>query len=138
VRFLNFFLQRGQENTGSLPCDVLDAGVNSSDVSISADIEVVSEPTSPLGAGVLVDSSSAPSFGASGSDWGKLGAPPESEGCCWRSESSMMSSKGVAVHPWFKFSESPKGTQESENVLTHESSDKRENVLFLLLCDKSS
>jgi hypothetical protein len=121
-------LQRGQENTGSPTCDVFDAGVHSSDVSISADIEVASEPTSPLGASVLVDSSSAPSLGASGSDWGRLRAPLESEGCCWRSEGSMMSSKGLTVHPWCKFSESPKGTledKESEDVSIHESSEKK-------------
>lgn len=107
---------------------MFDAGVNSSDVSIGADIEVAGEPTSSLGAGVLVDSSSAPSFGASGSDWGRLGAPLESEGCCCRSEGSMISSKEVAVHPWCKFSESSKGTpedEESKDVLSHESSEKR-------------
>lgn len=106
------------------------AGVNSLDVSIGADIEVASEPTPPLGAGVLVNSSSVLLFGASGSDWGRLGAPLESEGCCCRSEGSMMSSKGVAVHPWCKFSESPKGTpedEEREDVLSHKSSEKREN-----------
>ena len=110
---------------------MFDAGVNSSDVSIGADIEVAGEPTSPSGAGVLVESSSAPSFGAFGSDWGRLGAPLESEGCCWRSEGSTMSSKGVAVHPWFKLSESPKGTpedEESEDLLSHESPGNRDNV----------
>lgn len=123
-------MQRGQENTGSPPFDVFDAGVNSSDVSIGADIEVAGEPTSPLGAGVLVDSSSTPSFGASGSDWGRLGAPLESEGCCCRSEGPIMSSEGVAVHPWCKFSESPKRTpedEESKDVLSHESSEERGN-----------
>lgn len=110
---------------------MFDAGVNSSDVSIGADIEVAGEPTSPSGAGVLVEPSSAPSFGASGSDWGRLGALLESEGCCWRSEGPMMSSKGVAVHPWSKFSESPKGTpedKEGDDVLSHESPGNRDNV----------
>lgn len=129
-------MQRGQENIGSPPCDVFDAGVNSLDVSIGAGIEVAGEPTAPLGAGVLVDSSSAPSFGASRSDRGRLGAPLESEGCCWRSEGSMMSLKGVvAVHPWFKFSESPKGTlegEESEDVLSHGSSEKNAAKLTVM------
>jgi len=72
-------LQRDPAKQGR-DCDVFDAGVHSSDVSIGADIEVAGELTSPSGAGVLVEAEQRAIIGASGLTGEELGATSGVEG----------------------------------------------------------